>query len=715
MRVLSFDTETSIGETIHGPTFRDKNNDIYTQIWATHPAKVKVVHNPKGFKRTLHEDFVKELKEADILIGHNIGFDLCYVWDQIKEFILRGGIIWDTQEAEYILTAQQHTTASLAELQLKYQGEKEKPSRISGLYKKGVGADKIVQASLRCRRVFKLYNTYCISDGSSPLKIFKAQYIRAKQEGMLELIKMRNMYLLAQLNMSCTGIYVDLKKCEKLFREYSLKHLEYLKKAVEILSSVWVDPRLPEFNVNSPKHKSAVLFGGKIKAKEKVSKLIGYYKNGNPRYKKEDDFVIIKGLGVSTLLTRQGEVEGVYSTDGKVLKSIYADKSTPEKVKEYCRLQDLSMKYNKAANTYCKAFIERSVDGKLYPHFNNTITPTGRLSSSEPNMQNIPMKSFFADDLMGLLVAPPGYLCVSADYNQLEKWLQAWVSNDKNLKQKLLQGVCLHCLVLANIEQIDYEYVYQKAKIEQDPIWDEKRTNIKPIGFRMDYGGMPRGTAIDLGLDQEFVESVHEADKALFPDKYKFFEQTLPKQVMASSTFSRAINIPASKKKGKDGAQISGNIELLPIFDKYGKVCYTKEMRRIGYWRTEYGKKYHFMDTGKFTKDGIKRRFSMPQFKNYPNQGGGSDVQGSTSAELVIPLLKAPEKLMLLNEIHDSKLFYVREDLLHNVLLYLKETMENIPKIFKRLFNIDAPFKFPVEFKVGKNFSPKEMTKYEFK
>jgi DNA polymerase I-like protein with 3'-5' exonuclease and polymerase domains len=594
MRVLAYDSETSISKTIHGPTFRCKDNDLYTQIWASRPDDVTVVHQLDGFKRTLQPS----LDGIDVIVGHNISFDLCYVWEdkKLQDFLLRGGRIWDCQLAEYILTAQQHTTASLVELQEKYLGEKEKPSRISALFKKRIGADKILAARTRCPRLFKLYDYYCHTDGSTPLKIFKAQYIRAKQQNMLPIVQLYNDYLLSIINMTCTGVSIDVTGAEKLLKEYTIKHLEYLKEAQDILKSVWTDERLPEFNINSPDHKSAVLFGGKIKVVETVD--AGFYKNGNPKTKKQEIYLHVPGYGLNTQLTRPAKKEGMYSTDDKVLSAIKTHPNTPEQVLKYCELQELSMKYKKAAKTYCQAFIERSNEkGVLYPNFNNTITPTGRITSSEPNLQNIPSKGDLAKDLMGLLVAPPRWVCVAADFSQLEKWIQCLVSEDKELQNALESGTCLHCMTLSKIEGKDYAWVYQKAKVEQDPVWDKKRTMIKPVGFLMDYGGMPQRVAKETGMDLAEVEEIYRIDKDMYPDKHAFFEQKLPKAVANSSTFSRACNIAASKRKGKEGVQVFGKVELLPIFDKMGNVNYTKqEFRRVGYWQTNYGKKYHFTD-----------------------------------------------------------------------------------------------------------------------
>lgn len=311
MRIMSFDTETSIGHTVHSSTFRDPNNDIYTQIWGWSEDNVEVLHDQLGFNRELARD----LGNIDLIIGHNLGFDLAYVWHDkaLETFVLRGGKIFDTQVAEYLLTGQQHQFSSLAELQLKYLGEVEKPSRISTLYKHGIGADAIVNAQHRCPRMWKLYNHYCQTDGVTPIKIYRKQLELAESKGMLPIIELYNDYLLSIINMTVSGIKVDVIKCEKTLRDFNIKHIEYLEQAQNILKEYWKDPRLPVFNINSPDHKSAVLFGGDIKITEKEQ--IGEYKNGNPRFKNIEKHIRVDGFRVPTSISSPAKKLGLYSTD----------------------------------------------------------------------------------------------------------------------------------------------------------------------------------------------------------------------------------------------------------------------------------------------------------------------------------------------------------------------------------------------------------------
>jgi DNA polymerase I-like protein with 3'-5' exonuclease and polymerase domains len=91
-------------------------------------------------------------------------------------------------------------------------------------------------------------------------------------------------------------------------------------------------------------------------------------------------------------------------------------------------------------------------------------------------------------------------------------------------------------------------------------------------------------------------------------------------------------------------------------------------------------------------------------------QGSAADIQAATTAALLRALLTRPDKIKMINEVHDSKWFYVRTDCLDDVLPWLRSTIENVPKIFRARFNIDVPFNFPVDIEVGKNFA--EMDKY---
>lgn len=701
MKPIVFDIETSISKGSHGPDFRDPTNDFYTIIYGNHPDRVVCEHNTSGFGRILPNSMLDILSISDVIVGHNLCFDLSYIFclKEFKDFILRGGVIWDTQVTEYMLTAQQHQYASLAELQEKYLGQKKKIEKISSLFKKGIGADKIVQRGTKCRRLWNQYQEYCRLDGSTTLKIFKQQYIRAKQENMLPIVQLYQDYLLSLVNMTCSGIQLDMGACEQTLTDFNLKHIEYLEQAQELIKPLWGNPRLPKFNINSPDHKSAILFGGEIK--NVIRTKVGMYKNGNEKYSNVEHKIWVGGFGVPKLYTKATKKDGVYTTDNSVMLNIAANINN-ERVKKYCELQKEAMMYKKAAKTYVEAFINLSVNGVLYPNFNNVATTTGRLSSSKPNMQNVSKRNKFGKTLHKLFVAPTGWKCVQIDFSQLEVWVMAWLSGDPLLQKHLLEGIDMHCVRLGYYNDKSYDELVRLCKTEAVDEWVKARSAAKTVSYQMAYGAMPPKVAESTGLSLETVQLIFEKEAETYPNTVKLGDTVL-RSVKNSCNFSFAKNITKSQTRGLG---FSNGIELLPIFDNGGNISYNAgEYRKVGYWSSPTGKKYHFLQNGRMYKGNVSKSFSFTQPKNYPMQGTAADIQGATTAELLKLLIKHPDKIKMINEVHDSKWFYIKEEYVDKIIPKLREIIEDVPKIFKERFNIDIPFRFPVDIEIGDNFA----------
>jgi DNA polymerase I-like protein with 3'-5' exonuclease and polymerase domains len=712
MKPIVFDLETSISTGPHGPDFRDPTNDFYTIIYGDVPARVVCEHNSQGFGRMLPNGMVELLATKDVIVGHNLGFDLSYIFHlkEFKDFISRGGVIWDTQVAEYILTAQQHQYSSLADLQEKYLGSVKKVEKISGLFKKGIGADKIVQSGTKRRRLWNQYEEYCRLDGATTLEIFKQQYIRAKQENMLQIVQLYQDYLLSLINMTTSGIQLDMGACEQTLTDFNLKHIEYLEQAQELIKPLWNNPRLPKFNINSPDHKSAILFGGEIKNILRTN--VGKYKNGNEKYSNVEHKIWVDGFQLSPIaFSRNTKKQGVYATDNAVMQCIEAN-SKNERVKKYCGLQKEAMMYKKAAKTYVEAFINLSVNGTLYPNFNNVATTTGRLSSSKPNMQNVSKRNKFGKVLHRLFVAPPGWKCIQIDFSQLEVWVMAWLSGDPLLQKHLLEGIDMHCVRLGYYnEDKTYDEIYKLCKVLQDPHWNGERSKAKTVSYQMAYGAMPPKVAESTGLPLETVELIFAKEAETYPNTVKLGDNVM-KSIQRTATFSLGKNIPGSQKKGASGHKFYKNIELLPIFDKDGNIRYTKdEFRKVGYWTSPTGKKYHFLQNGRMFKGSVSKGFSFTQPKNYPMQGTAADIQGATTAELLRLLIKHPDKIKMINEVHDSKWFYVKEEFVSQIIPMIRDKIENISAIFSRRFGRDVPFRFPVDVEIGDNFA--DMERYD--
>lgn len=707
MKVLSIDTETSIQQNHFGADARYPGNDFYSVLWADNPKNPHVKHELSGFSRKLPQEVCSKLETTDLIVGVHLGFDLRLMWNsnsEIRNYFARGGQIWDCQVAEYILTAQQHCFASLGELQEKYLGKKHKVDRISRLYQRKIGADKIIQAQKRCPRLFKLYEEYCLIDVVTPLHIFKKQYIRAKQEGMLDIIMLYQDYLAAIINMSATGIRLDLNKIEDLRIEYEKKYIAYMEKARDTLAEVWSDPKLPEFNVNSNDHKSAALFGGVVK--NKIREHVGQYKNGKDKYKYVEYNIQVPGLGVNTRLTEESKKEGVYKTDTHIIERIL-NESDNEKAIKYCKYQKEAMAYRKTVSTYLDGFSRIAVNGYLYPNFNNCQTVTGRLSSSNPNMQNVSKRNKFGKALHSLFIAPEGWTCVQIDFSQLEIFVNAWLSGDKNLQEDLLAGIDLHCVRLGYYADKDYDELVKLCKVDNDPYWSKQRTAAKTVSYQAAYGAMPKKISQSSGLPIDTVKLIFEKEAQRYPNSASFGDSV--RQTAINSTQpSYGYNIPYTMKKGINGHRVNdNNIELLPIFDKSGDVVYNGQyIRFVGYWQSPTGKKYHFLEHGRYDKSGeIISNISFTQTKNYPMQGTAADIQGVTSYALLKACLTRPDKIKMINEVHDSKWFYIKTTELQTIIPWLVKTIEDVPKLFRERFGIDVPFKFPVDVEIGPNFA----------
>ncbi len=707
---MVLDLETSCGTSVHGPAAKDPNNDFFTVIAGTTPENVQVVHEIGGYLRQLPALTVKIMDQADVIVGHNLAFDLSYVLKTktFQSFLTRGGQMWDTQIAEYLMSGQRHSFSSLAELQLIYLGKKIKESRIGSLFKSGIGADKILAARDRCKRVFALYEKYALSDGVTTLQVFAKQHAKAKSLGMLDVIKTYNNYMLCLLIVQNTGIPVNIVQCEKTLREFKLKAIDYLRSATDLIKPMW-NNELGDFNVNSPKDKSAILFGGTYIIKRRVED--GLYKNGNPKFKSVDEEINIKGFGVPTYLTTEGAKKGQYATGADIVEKIYAKSKNPQLI-EYCKLQRLSMSYNKMCSTYLEPFLTLSIDGLLYPNYNNTMTITSRLSSSKPNLQNVPSKGEMLLPIQGQLVAPEGWVCVSADYSQLEIYISAYLANDPQLTADLLSGVDFHVKRLSYAEDMPYSDVYKLCKVDKNPIWESKRTSAKTISYQKAYGASPKSLSITTGIDEQIIKRIFEKEDLEYP-QVALFNKSVMDQVNGSKTPSLAINIPSAKKRGgKDSKQFVAGMELLPILDSEGNTRFDRnEYRSVGYYKAITGKRYSFEEVGRDSRNGITRGFSTTQTKNYHIQGTASDVQATSSAAILPLILKHPDKIKMVNEIHDSKWFLVKEKYLPQMLPIIRELMENVPKNFDNQLKVRMPFRIPVDFKIGPNFA--ELTEYK--
>ena len=335
-------------------------------------------------------DKVAPYNHIDVLVGHNIKFDLHYLskhWD-VKEWMKKGGMIWDTMVAEYVLSGMSKNNKTKGVLSLDALAEEYglplKDDNIKEYFAAGMGADEIPEEEIL---------PYLQNDVEVTASIFKSQADEAIRSGMMPLLINMMEATLATWLMEAEGAVVNRTTIheykEQLTLEREVAYNEATRQMEEMSGLTWLSP-------TSDKHLSTLLFGGKLKHKEPV---VIIDKDGEPaRYK--------SGKKKGELKTRMENVEYTlprilnpsvceaesntngYSVTDAVLSKIQVTHVTPMKllataIKEIRRI-------DKEMSTYVDGYLNRIWhDGKLHPEYQTCMTDTGRLSCTNPNLQNI--------------------------------------------------------------------------------------------------------------------------------------------------------------------------------------------------------------------------------------------------------------------------------------------------------------------------------------
>lgn len=230
-----------------------------------------------------------------------------------------------------------------------------------------------------------------------------------------------------------------------------------------------------EFNVNSPSQLGEILFG----------------KMGIPGGKK----------------TKTG-----YSTAADVLEKLALDYPFVSKILEYRALAKLKSTYTDGL----QQFVAR--DGRIHSTFNQTITATGRISSTEPNLQNIPVRMEQGRLVRKVFVPKDGYVFVDADYSQIELRIMAHLSGDEVLKEAFLTGSDVHATTASKVFNTPI-----------DEVTSLQRRNAKAVNFGIIYGISAFGLAKDLNIAQKEAKKFIEQYFETFPKVKSFLDSTVEK------------------------------------------------------------------------------------------------------------------------------------------------------------------------------------------
>ena len=371
-------------------------------------------------------------------VAHNAKFDIQVLR---RHGVVVRGLVGDSMVASYVVdsTRMSHSLDSLAQSQLEYACVPIKDLIGSGDFQRTFDQVPIALAA-----------PYASEDADIALRLDQILTDRIDADGLGALyrnIEVPLIDVLAELEFN--GILVDAPELEKQCLRLSATTEEFRNSIIALAPHA--------FNPDSPKQLAAVLFNAPT---------------AQP-----------PGLG----LKASKKVQGGPSTGIEVLERLAGDPTVeselPTQMIEYRRLKKL-------VGTYLEALrhaIEPAT-GRIHASFHQTGTATGRLSSSDPNMQNIPIRSQVGRDIRRAFIAPPQYELLACDYSQIELRVLAHLANDPAMIAAFQAGIDIHTAVAAEVNGID-----------PSQVTDQQRSGAKMVNFGIIYGITPWGLARRLG------------------------------------------------------------------------------------------------------------------------------------------------------------------------------------------------------------------------
>jgi DNA polymerase-1 len=244
---------------------------------------------------------------------------------------------------------------------------------------------------------------------------------------------------------------------------------------------------------------------------------------GSPKQLEE---ILFGRLGLSR--KRRGKTG--YSTDARVLQAIRHEHPVIEKIERWRELTKLAQTYLDALPSLI------AEDGRLHTTFNQTAATTGRLSSNNPNLQNIPIRTELGREIRACFVAEPGNLLVSADYSQVELRLLAHIAGEDALKEIFRKGEDVHTATARRVFNVTPEQI--------DP---GMRSKSKMINYGIVYGLSAWGMADRLDIPQEEADEFIRRYLDGFPAVARFIEETIAQGTehgYVSTLFGRRRQVP---------------------------------------------------------------------------------------------------------------------------------------------------------------------------
>jgi len=301
-----------------------------------------------------------------------------------------------------------------------------------------------------------------------------------------------------------------------------------------------------------------------------------------------------------------------YSTDFEVLQQLSLKHELPRKILEYRELA-------KVSSTYIDPLLELERNGRIHTTFNQTGTATGRLSSSNPNLQNIPIRSYWGTELRKAFIARDGFLLISADYSQIELRILAHITKDKNLIDAFKSGRDIHNHTASLI-----------FNLPEDRVDDHKRRIAKVVNYGLIYGMSDYGLAQELGISREEAGQFIQNYYTLYPGVEEWRQSAI------------------------------------------------KSAEEKGYTETIFNRKRPIpeINSENFNLKESAKRLAI----NTPIQGTAADLIKMAMIEVEKRLTNMGFKIGLILSIHDELLFEIEQERAEEAKVIITDAMENVYK-----------------------------------
>ncbi len=448
---LSFDTETTSTDAISA--------ELVGLSFAVEPFKAFYVPVPENREEAMKvlEIFRPVYESERILkIGQNVKYDLEVLANYGIEL---KGEMFDTMIAHYLLQPElRHNMDYMAEVYLNYQ-----TIHIDEL----IGPRGKNQKSMRDVPPVDVCE-YASEDADITLQLYNALEPKLKESDLYPLfrdIEMPLVRVLAEMEMN--GVLIDTNALKETSVAFTERMLELERKIYEEAGE--------EFNISSPRQVGDILFE-KLKIVEKAKK------------------------------TKTGQ----YVTSEEVLQQLKNKAPIVSNILAYRGLKKLLGTY---VDALPKLINPRT--GHIHTSFNQTVTATGRLSSSDPNLQNIPVRGEDGKDIRRCFIPEPGCLFFSADYSQIELRVMAHLSNDQNMIEAFREGHDIHTATAAKI-----------YKESLDSVTRDQRTKAKRANFGIIYGITMFGLAQNLDIERSEAKQLIDGYFATYPQVQAYMEQS---------------------------------------------------------------------------------------------------------------------------------------------------------------------------------------------